>query len=213
MTRFVTIPADVVPLAYSGLELEVWRLTGTMDRAFHTREENPGWFEAPLERLERACELARVIDWPRTGPPVEADVKIDAWRDTLLAGLVAELDAQRDHHDAPGNNPELREASTRAITATEGFIAALPGLEAEAAKTVETEEIAERAIVLQLTRDDHAGQWTRRDLHAEIADVEPRVIDRALERLRDAGAVQISRGRACASPGIRCLDGLGMVSI
>src|ERR1700704_3621446 len=121
----ITVPAAVVPLLYSGLELEVWRLDEELYEAFQTREENPAWFEAPIDRLDKTCELLRRIDWLRTSPPVEATVEIANWRDILTGGLQAELRTQRDHRDASGNGPELRDEARQAIALIECFLAKL----------------------------------------------------------------------------------------
>jgi hypothetical protein len=210
MTRFITVPADVTPLLFSGLELEVWRLAEELDQAFDTREENHGWFEVPLESLGRTRELLRVIDWPKDHPPTEATVEIDTWRDILLGALQAELKTQRDHCDAPMNGPELRDEARRAIAIIEGFLAGLPALEADEAAYQET---AERGIVLQVLRDDHDEQWSRSELEAELHDMETYTVAEALDTLRDEGAVHVSGDLVWASRCARHLDELGMVSI
>jgi hypothetical protein len=214
---FVTVPAAVVPLLYSGLELEVWRLDEELDQAFQTREENPAWFETPIDRLYQTRELLRVIDWMRIGPPVEATVEIDIWREILLGGLQAELRAQRDHRDATGNGAKLRDEARQAIGEIESFLAALPRLEIEAAvKCVEShaeQEVAERAIVLQLLQDDHDERWSRIELQAALYDVERHEVTAALEALRQEGTLHLSSDLVWASRCARRLDELGMVSI
>jgi hypothetical protein len=216
---FITVPAAVVPLLYSGLELEIWGLDGELEEAFPTRSENPAWFEAPIDRLNRTCELLRMIDWLRTGPPVEATVEIDTWRDILVGGLQAELLAQRDHRDASGNGPGLRDEARKAIGEIERFLDALPRLEAEAAEETKPaqpyadQDTAERAIVLQVLRDDHDERWSRVDIQAELHDVEPQAVAAALEQLHHEGAVHLSGGLVWASRCARRLDDLGMVSI
>ncbi len=216
---FITVPAAVVPLLYSGLELEIWGLDGELDQAFQTREENPAWFETPIDRLDQTRELLRVIDWLRTGPPVEAIVEISSWRKTLLGGLNAELKTQRALRDAPGNGAELRDEARQAIAEIERFLAKLPGLEANAAEETKPtqpdaeQEGAERAIVLQLLQDDHGERWSRIELQAALCDVEPREVAVALEQLRDVGAVHLSGSLVWPSRCARRLDDLGMVSI
>ncbi len=219
MSRFVAVPAVVVPLLYSGVELVVWGLDGELEEAFPTRSTDPTWYAGPLGRLDRACEFLRVIDWPRGGPPVEAAVDIDRWREVLLAGLDEELLAQRDHRDAPGNGPELREESRRAIAAIDGFLADLPALEARAgeeAKPVvpyDDPYTAERGIVMQVLRDDHDERWSRAELAGVLHDVEPQAVTDALESLRQAGALHLSGDLVWASRCARRLSDLGMVSI
>jgi hypothetical protein len=219
MTRFVTVPAVVVPLLYSGVELVVWGLDGELEEAFPARSTDPTWYEGPLDRLDRACEFLRVIDWPRSGPPVEATVDIDRWREVLLAGLDEELRALYDHRDAPGNSPELREESRRAIAAIDGFLADLPALEAKAAEEAkpvvpyDDPYTAERGIVLQVLRDDHDERWSRGELAGVLHDVEAQAVSAALESLRQAGAVHLSGGLVWASRCARRLSDLGMVSI
>jgi hypothetical protein len=75
------------------------------------------------------------------------------------------------------------------------------------------EEIAERAVVLQVLRDDHRERWARAELEGEIYDIEPAAISEALKRLRKAGVVHISGEMVWASQCARRLDALGMVSI
>lgn len=219
MTRFITIPATVVPLLYSGLELVVWGLDGELEEAFPTRRENPAWFEGPLGRLDGACELLRVIDWPRTGPPVAATVEIETWRDLLLAGLEAELTTLRDHRDTPGNRPELREEATRDIAAIDGFLASLPALEAKAAEEArpvvpcDDPYTAERAIVLQVLRKDKDPRWSVAELQAEAYDIAPSTLAGALHCLERHGIVAACGDAVVASRAALHLDALGMVSI
>jgi len=75
------------------------------------------------------------------------------------------------------------------------------------------DEIAERAIVLQVLRDDHDERWARAELEGEIYDIEPLAISEALERLREEGVVRISGESVWASRCAHHLDALGMVSI
>jgi hypothetical protein len=78
---------------------------------------------------------------------------------------------------------------------------------------LENGEIAERAIVLQVLRDDHDERWSRAELEQEIYDVEPLVISDALERLKEESVVHLSGEHVWASRCARHLDALGMVSI
>jgi hypothetical protein len=78
---------------------------------------------------------------------------------------------------------------------------------------LEGEEIAERAIVLQVLRDDRDERWSRAELEHEIYDIEPLAINEALERLREEGVVCLTGELVWASRCARYLDLLGMVSI
>jgi uncharacterized protein (DUF111 family) len=75
------------------------------------------------------------------------------------------------------------------------------------------EDIAERAVVLQVLRDDRDERWSRAELEHEIYDIEPLAIGEALERLREEGVVHLSSEFVWASRCARRLDALGMVSI
>jgi DNA-binding HxlR family transcriptional regulator len=74
-------------------------------------------------------------------------------------------------------------------------------------------EIAERAIVLQVLRDDHDERWSRAELEREIYDIEPMALSEAVERLCEEGVVQTLGQLVCASRCAWHLDELGMVSI
>jgi hypothetical protein len=78
---------------------------------------------------------------------------------------------------------------------------------------LENGDIAERAIVLQVLRDDHDERWSRAQLEQEIYDIEPLGISDALERLSEEGVVHLSGEYVWASRCARHLDALGMVSI
>jgi hypothetical protein len=78
---------------------------------------------------------------------------------------------------------------------------------------LENGDVAERAIVLQVLRDDHPERWSRAELERELYDVEPLIIGGALERLREEGVVHLSGELVWASRCARHLDALGMISI
>ncbi len=78
---------------------------------------------------------------------------------------------------------------------------------------LDDEETAERAIVLQVLRDDHDERWSRVELEREIYDIEPPALGDALERLRREGVVHLSGQQVWASRCALHLDALGMVSI
>jgi hypothetical protein len=73
--------------------------------------------------------------------------------------------------------------------------------------------IVERAIVLQLLRDDHDEQWSRAELQAEADDVKPSALSNAVERLQRQGVVTALDDCVLASPCARRLDALGLVGI
>ena len=75
------------------------------------------------------------------------------------------------------------------------------------------DEVAERAIVLQVLRYDRAERWSRAELESEIYDIEPLAISEALVRLREAGVVHVSGELVWSSRCARHLDVLGMISI
>lgn len=73
--------------------------------------------------------------------------------------------------------------------------------------------MVERAIVLQVLRDDHEERWTRAELAREIPDFEPAVLDEALVRLEHDGVVHRSETSMSAAPAARRLDELELISI
>ncbi len=75
------------------------------------------------------------------------------------------------------------------------------------------DEIAQRAIVLQVLRDDRDERWSRAELEDEIYDIDPEAIDQAIERLCEEDVVRIEGRLVWASRAARHLDELGMVSI
>jgi hypothetical protein len=106
MSRTITIPADVVPLVYSGLQLDIWqRVMPELDELFvrKGRVGHPEWFTEPFE----------------------------PHREVLLSALQAELQMQRDLRDT-NENVELLEESLWAVSFIEDFLAGLPDVEVEA---------------------------------------------------------------------------------
>ncbi|HYM55197.1 MAG TPA: hypothetical protein VES97_07525 [Solirubrobacteraceae bacterium] len=70
----------------------------------------------------------------------------------------------------------------------------------------------ERAIVLQLLRDDREQRWSRRRLGAEI-DAEAPAMEEALRRLCAEGVLCAAEGQVWASRAARRLDELGLIGI
>jgi hypothetical protein len=57
----------------------------------------------------------------------------------------------------------------------------------------------ERAVVLQVLRDDHEARWSRTELGDELADVEVSVVDGALASLCRDGILDMADGVVWAS--------------
>jgi hypothetical protein len=89
MTSFIPIPAGVVPLLYSGLQLDLRRVTDELDDLLEQpgRVEHRERFTGPFERWDRIRALLDVIDWPSGHPPAQAIVDIDTHRGVLLSAL------------------------------------------------------------------------------------------------------------------------------
>ncbi len=71
----------------------------------------------------------------------------------------------------------------------------------------------ERAIVLQLLREDHEQRWTRAELTREIPDFEPAMLDEALTRLDREGVLHRQESSVWASRAARRLDELELISV
>ena len=74
-------------------------------------------------------------------------------------------------------------------------------------------ETAERAVVLQLLRDDHDERWSHAELQAAVSDLEPSALTSALERLEQHGVVALLNGYVLASRCAGHLDDLGLVGV
>ncbi len=73
--------------------------------------------------------------------------------------------------------------------------------------------MVERAIVLQLLREDHEERWTRAELTREIPEFEPSTLDEALARLDREGVLHREQSSVWASRAARRLDELELISI
>jgi hypothetical protein len=71
----------------------------------------------------------------------------------------------------------------------------------------------ERAIILQLLRDDHGERWSRAELEAEADDVEPSVLSSAIAHLERQGVVVAHGEHVVASPCARRLDELELIGV
>jgi len=75
----------------------------------------------------------------------------------------------------------------------------------------------ERAIVLQLLRDDRERMWSRAqlrtELEAEDSKIDQETVEEALRRLHAEGVLGLSEEAAWASSATRALDELGLISV
>jgi hypothetical protein len=74
-------------------------------------------------------------------------------------------------------------------------------------------ETVERAIVLQVLREDRHEYWSRPALAHEISDCEPVLVELALARLQQDGVLAGAGTRVCASTATRRLDALELIAI
>jgi hypothetical protein len=74
-------------------------------------------------------------------------------------------------------------------------------------------ETVERAIVLQVLRDDRHERWSRSALARELSDCEPALVELALARLQQDGVLAGGGTRVCASTATRRLDELELVGV
>jgi hypothetical protein len=72
---------------------------------------------------------------------------------------------------------------------------------------------AQRAIVLQLLRDDHPEQWTRQELEAEIDGIPERTVLAALVYLAIEEVLGVDENGVQAGKCARYMDELGLVAI
>jgi hypothetical protein len=70
----------------------------------------------------------------------------------------------------------------------------------------------ERAIVLQLLRDDHEERWERAELELELG-VRPSVLRDAIEALAGDGVLFTREEALWASRATRRLDELGLIGV
>ena len=75
--------------------------------------------------------------------------------------------------------------------------------------------MAGRAIMLQLLQppEDHLEWWTPAEMHKQISDIDPAIVDAELARLAGLGAVVVDGERVKASACARCLDALGLIGV
>jgi hypothetical protein len=95
-------------------------------------------------------------------------------------------------------------------------------METESKKSRGPDNVAlERAIVLQLLRDDHERMWSHAQLAIELeSELEPdraeigrKAVEEALRRLEREGVLGFSEQAAWASRAARRLDELGLIGV
>lgn len=75
------------------------------------------------------------------------------------------------------------------------------------------EREAERALVLQLLREDRPRRWSRGGLERVLRHLTPVTIQSALWSLAEAGAVELDGDDVWASPAAQRIDELGLIAI
>jgi DNA-binding HxlR family transcriptional regulator len=73
--------------------------------------------------------------------------------------------------------------------------------------------MVERAIVMQVLRDDHEQRWSRAELACAISDHSTATVDVALSRLRRDGVLRRGESCVCASRATRRLDELELIGL
>jgi hypothetical protein len=75
------------------------------------------------------------------------------------------------------------------------------------------DQLVEKAIVLQLLRDDHDERWSRAELETELVPTGPLAISDALVRLEAEGVLQLIGEAVSASRATKRLDDLGLIAV
>jgi DNA-binding HxlR family transcriptional regulator len=73
--------------------------------------------------------------------------------------------------------------------------------------------MVERAVVLQVLRDDHEERWPRTELAGEVSDFEPAVLEEALRRLGRDGVLRREGDSVWAACAARRLDELELIGV
>jgi hypothetical protein len=71
----------------------------------------------------------------------------------------------------------------------------------------------ERAIVLQILRDDHDDDWLRIELADELGPADPLAIRNALTHLEEQGVVACRGETIRASRAVMCLNELDVIAV
>ncbi len=74
-------------------------------------------------------------------------------------------------------------------------------------------EIAERAIILELLRDDHDERWSRAELQAAIDPIEPALLRKLLDDLERHGIIEFVEDCVVASRCARHIDELDLIGV
>lgn len=73
--------------------------------------------------------------------------------------------------------------------------------------------MAERAIVLQVLRNDHPARWPLEELTQEIEDMPAEIVSEAVRRLGGVGVVMLDEEACKASKAARRIDALELIAI
>jgi hypothetical protein len=73
--------------------------------------------------------------------------------------------------------------------------------------------MAERAVVLQVLRDDHPERWTLEELTQEIEDMPAEIVGEDVQCLAGVGVVVFGEEECKASLSARRIDELELISI
>jgi hypothetical protein len=73
--------------------------------------------------------------------------------------------------------------------------------------------MVQRAVVLQVLRDDHPERWPRAELERKIPDAQPAEVGDAIERLEQVRVVEVQGETVWATRCARHLDALELISI
>lgn len=77
----------------------------------------------------------------------------------------------------------------------------------------ELDRCVERAVVLQVLRDDHESRWLRAELESRLAEIDGDVLDEAMAGLAAGGVLCMENDVVWASDTARCLDDLGLIGV
>jgi len=78
-------------------------------------------------------------------------------------------------------------------------------------RLIEDPAIAQRAIVLVLLSNDHDERWSRAEIERELYDVQPTVVNDAIESLKEGGVAHAADEHLWASQPVQHLNTLGII--
>ena len=216
MTTKFTIPADLVPLARSGIHLD---MHGALDEASTLIDaagrEEPFAYERYLEelvRVEASCALLDELEWRAEGEPVEVEFDLAEHRTALLGALRNREEAEQGHVESLPDpaDPVRRRAQENAASLADAI------QRAEQFQVVPADQRPhglgiDYLLVDRLLDRNHPEEWTRLGLEEELRDeFAPELVAAALGRLRAAGAVVRDGERVCPSRCVRFLHEIGI---